>query len=183
MAHKGKEIRNPKTGQLIQFVQTRTDTNGQFLELISTYEAHSKEPVPHYHPHQDEYFEVLQGQLSVRLNGALRTFRPGERIHIARNTPHSMWNSTDDPTVVTWKTVPALDTEYLLELNAGLANAGKTNEEGIPGILQIALMMQHYNHVFRLAKPPFLVQKVVFALLTPVARLLGYKPYYREYID
>ncbi|GAB3900927.1 hypothetical protein GCM10028803_24680 [Larkinella knui] len=183
MARKGKEIRNPKTGQIIQFIQTRADTNGQFLELISTYEAHSKEPVPHYHPHQDEHFLVLQGELSVRLNGVMQVLQPGDKIHIAKNSIHAMWNSTSDKTVVSWKTAPAMDTEYFLELSTGLASDGKTNEDGIPGILQVALMMNHYDHVFRLAKPPFAIQKIVFGILTPLARLFGYKPYYQKYID
>ena len=183
MAHKGKEIRNPKTGQIIQFVQTQADTNGQLLELITTYEAHSKEPIAHYHPHQDEYFEVLQGELSIRLGGNLQTLQPGDKIHIKKNTVHSMWNATDDKTVASWKTIPAMDTEYLLELNTGLASDGKTNAEGVPGLLQVALMMNHFDHVFRLAKPPFAVQKIVFGLLTPFALLLGYRPFYRKYLD
>lgn len=183
MANKGKVIRNPKTGQIIQFVQTKADTDGQMLEMISTYEAGSKEPVPHYHPYQDEYFEVLQGQLTVRLHGAVQVLRPGDKLHIAKNTIHSMWNTAAEPAVINWKTVPAMDTEFLLELNAGLGNDGKTNEDGVPGILQGALMLTHYNHVFRLAKPPFAVQKVVFAILSPFARLLGYKPFYPEYIN
>ncbi|RRB06607.1 cupin domain-containing protein [Larkinella rosea] len=183
MAHKGKEIRNPKTGQVIQFVKTKADTRGRYLELISTYEAHSKEPVPHYHPNQDEYFEVLQGELTIRLNGRLKILQPGDKLHIERNRVHSMWNASDDKTVVSWKTVPAMDTEYLLELNTGLANDDKTNAEGIPDLLQVALMMNHYDHVFRVAKPPFVVQKLVFGMLTPLAWLLGYKPYYKKYID
>jgi quercetin dioxygenase-like cupin family protein len=183
MAHKGKEIRNPKTGQIIQFVQTKSDPKGQFLELISTYEAHSKEPVAHYHPNQDEYFEVLQGELSVRLNGKLQALKPGEKLHIEKNTVHSMWNATEDKAVVSWKTVPALDTEYLLEMNTGLATDNKTNEEGIPGILQVALMMNHFDHVFRVAKPSFAIQKIVFGILTPFAWLLGYRPFYPKYVD
>ncbi|MGM9508411.1 cupin domain-containing protein [Larkinella sp. GY13] len=182
MAHKGKEIRNPKTGQVIQFVQTQADTNGQLLELITTYEAHSKEPMAHYHPHQDEYFEVLQGALTVRLGGDLQTLQPGDKIQIRKNTVHSMWNATDDKTVVAWKTIPAMDTEYLLELNTGLASDGKTNADGVPGLLQVALMMNHFDQVFRLAKPPFAVQKIVFGLLTPFALLLGYRPFYRKYL-
>lgn len=183
MAHQGKEIYNPKTGQLIQFIKTKADTNGQLLELITTYEAGNKEPFPHYHPHQDEYFDVLQGELSVRLNGTKKIFGPGDKIHIKKNTVHSMWNATDDKTVVCWRTVPALDTEHLLELNAGLVNDGKTNQDGVPNLLQAALMMTHYNHVFRLAKPPYAVQKVVFMVLSPLARMMGYKPYYKKYLD
>ncbi|WP_128546763.1 cupin domain-containing protein [Larkinella soli] len=183
MAFKGKELRNPKTGQNIRFVRTKADTNGELLEMITTYETVSKEPVPHYHPTQDEYFEVLEGEVTVRLAGGLRVLKAGDQLHIAPKTVHSMWNNTRNRTVLNWKVMPALDTEYFLETANGLVNDGKTNETGTPGLLQVALMVNRFNHVFRPAKPPFGVQKVVFGILSPFARLLGYRSTYPQYID
>jgi mannose-6-phosphate isomerase-like protein (cupin superfamily) len=185
MAYQGKEIRNSVTGQTIQFVQTRTDTDGQLLEMISKYDSHSIEPAPHYHPHQDEYFEVLEGELTVCLHGEPQpiTLRPGRQLHIGKNVVHAMWNASAQPTVVRWKTIPAMHTEYLIEITTGLANDGKTNATGIPGLLQVALMMSYFGDVFRLAKPPKAVQTVVFGALSPLARLLGYQAFIQKYVD
>ena len=66
MAYKGKIISNVKTKQTLEFITTSKDSNGQLLEMISTYEPYSKEPRAHYHPVQDEHFTVLQGELTVR---------------------------------------------------------------------------------------------------------------------
>jgi quercetin dioxygenase-like cupin family protein len=69
MAYKNKTICNPVTGQNITFLQTATDTGGALLEMESVYNSTSKEPAPHYHPAQEEDFTVLEGSLSVKLNG------------------------------------------------------------------------------------------------------------------
>lgn len=183
MAIKNKIIRNPKTRHDIQFLQTRKDTNGKLLEMEATYNEHSKEPAAHFHPFQVEDFEVITGELTVRIDGQLKVLKQGDTLHIPVNKVHSMWNNSDSKTIVNWKVQPAMDTENLLETVSGLANEGKTNDEGMPNILQVALMAIKYQNVFRLAKPPFAVQKILFIILTPFAYLFGYKPSYPKYFD
>jgi hypothetical protein len=107
------------------------------------------------------------------MNGELKILKRGERIHISRNVVHSMWNSSGSKSVVNWRVVPALNTEYLLETTMGLANEGKTDNTGKPNLLQIALLMNTFSHVFRPAKPSYFVQRVVFSLMTPFAYLFG----------
>jgi quercetin dioxygenase-like cupin family protein len=183
MACKDKKIYNPKTRQEIRFLQTGKDTGGKLLEMESTLQTHSKEPAPHYHPHQKEDFTVLSGELTVRMDGRLEVLKPGDTLHIPANKVHSMWNNTNQTTVVNWKVQPAMDTEYFLETATGLAYEGKTSEDGMPHILQIALMAGKYSDVFRLSKPPYFIQKIVFLLLTPIAYLIGYRPTYQKYLD
>ena len=183
MASTNKRIRNPKTGQEIRFIHTARDTGGELLEMESVYNAHSKEPAAHYHPHQVEDFTVVSGQLTVRIDGRVKILNSGDVLHIPRNKVHSMWNASDEKTIVNWKVRPAMDTEYLLETVNGLAAEGKTNNEGMPGILQVALIANKYAGVFRLSKPPFVIQKILFMLMTPLSYLLGYRSTYQKYLD
>lgn len=183
MAYRNKKICNSKTGQDIIFLQTSADTNGELLEMESIYNEQSREPVPHYHPYQAEDFTVLEGELSVRMDGSVKVLKKGDTLHIPVNTVHSMWNKSNHKTIVNWKVRPAMNTEYLLETATGLANDGKTNRGGRPNMLQAALMMNTYSRVFRLAKPHYIVQKIVFAILAPIAFLSGYKATYKEYLD
>lgn len=183
MAYKNKTIRNPKTQTTITFLQTANDTGGQLLEMEHTYNGHSTEPAPHYHPNQEEEFTVLSGELSVRIDGQVRVLKQGERLHIPKNKIHSMWNNSAEKTVVNWKVQPAMDTECFLETAAGLANDGKTNGAGMPGLLQVALLANRFSAVFRLSKPPFPIQRVLFGILMPVAYLAGYRPVYKKYLD
>ena len=183
MAFQNKIIRNSKTGQDIRFLQTAKETNGELLEMESTFSEYSKEPAPHYHPYQEENFTVLSGELTIRMNGELKVLKQGESIHIPRNKAHSMWNNSPVKTVVNWKVQPAMNTDQLLETATGLANNGKTNNNGMPNILQVALMANKFSDVFRLASPPFALQKIVFSILSPLAYVCGYRSSYKEYID
>ncbi len=176
-------ISNPGSGQTIRFIQTGRDTGGRLLEMESVYSSHSKEPVAHYHPQQEEEFTVEEGTISVRLNGELRILQQGEQLVIPANTVHSMWNHSDQQSRVNWKVRPALDTEYLLETGMGLAADGKVNENGLPSVLQTALLMFRYKQVYRLAKIPYVIQLILFGILSPFAKLVGYRSVYKKYID
>ena len=173
MATKGSEIRNPKTGHRIKFLQTAADTNGAFLEMISSYEAKSLEPPLHYHPYQEEYFEVISGEISVRINGEVEVLGPGHQLYIAKSTVHTMWNNSDQPSTIRWKVMPAMDMENFLETIMILANEGKTKPDGRPGFLQFAFLVNRFHKVFRLARPPYFIQKTLFFLLSPLLYFFG----------
>ena len=183
MAFKNKEIKNPGTGQTIKFLQTSKETGGALLEMESIYETNSVEPPAHYHPYQEEDFFVLEGELMVRVDGVEKVLKRGDHLHIARNMVHCMWNQSGRKTIVNWKVIPAMDTEYLLETTAGLAHEGKTDATGKPSLLQIALLLNRFSSVFRLARPPFFIQKILFLLLSPFSYLAGYRSTYRHYLD
>jgi quercetin dioxygenase-like cupin family protein len=183
MAYSNKVISNPQTGQSIKFLQTARDTAGRLLEMESTYLSRSQEPPLHYHPVQSEVFTVLQGELTVLLNGEKKLFRAGQQLNIPPGCRHAMWNESEGITTVNWKVIPAMDTEYLLETGMGLAFNGKTNKNGMPRFLQVVMMASSFEKVFRLAKPPYLIQKLLFTVLKPVALLAGYRGRYKEYID
>ena len=183
MAHKNKQITNTRTGQTIKFIITSSDTHGELLEMESSFRPFSKEPLPHYHPTQVEDFLVISGKLMVRMNGMVTIYKKNESFHIPVNVVHSMWNGSGETTVVNWKVKPALDTENLLETISGLAEDGRTNANGVPNLLQTILIANKYSQVFRAAIPPFFLQRVAFILITPISYLLGYRPYYKKYLD
>jgi quercetin dioxygenase-like cupin family protein len=183
MAYSGKRIVNPLSGQTIKFITTAKDSNGEKLEMISSWLPHSQKPVEHYHPNQEEYFKVIEGELTININRQIKVLKKGEVIHIPAGTAHVMWNDSSKLAVANWKVLPAYDTEYFLETGVGLAAAGKVGGNGMPGILQVSLLAQRFNKEFRLKKLPFFLQRILFGLLTPVALLNGKRSIYKEYID
>ncbi|KUG07257.1 cupin domain-containing protein [Solirubrum puertoriconensis] len=178
MAYQGQFIENPITGQSIYFLTTTRQSQGAELVIESSYRGHSTEPLPHYHPAQEEYFEVLQGEVTVRLDGELHTLRRGEELRIAPKQVHSMWNNSEARATVRWTTRPALRTEEFLETVFTMAQAGLVTPSGVPGVLQSSLLAGEFDGEFRLAKPPRWVQKLVFGLLRPLARVLGLRAVY-----
>lgn len=183
MAYKGKRITNPVNRQTIEFVTTAKESSGQQLEMISTWEPVSFKPAPHYHPYQDEVFQVLEGELTLLLNGRTWQLCEGDSVHIPANAVHGMWNASAENVVARWKVFPALNTEHLLETGMGLAADGKTGKAGIPDILQVSLLAMKFKKEFRLRKPSFLLQQIVFYVLTPFALLNRKRAIYSKYID
>lgn len=183
MAYKGKRIYNPVNKQIIEFLTTSKCSKGEQLEMISTWLPNSLKPQTHYHPFQEEIFTVIEGELTIQLQGRTYHLKEGEVVHLPSATPHSMWNETNKKVIANWRVFPALKTEFLLETGAGLAVDGKTNMSGRPALLQIVLLAKMFRKEFRLQKPSYLLQWLMFTLLTPFALLSGKKAIYPEYID
>jgi quercetin dioxygenase-like cupin family protein len=173
-----KIIHNTKTGHEYVILRTASDTKGELLEMEVTYLPNSAEPPAHFHPVQTEHFQVYSGEMKVRMSGQVQVFKAGDCFTVPPNTPHSIWNSGAQKALLNWRIIPALQSERFFETLAGLANAGKTDEKGVPGLLQIAVTMQYFKREFRLVKPSVRVQKIAFGLLSLVAGWLGYRAVY-----
>ncbi|HEX2740969.1 MAG TPA: cupin domain-containing protein [Rubrobacter sp.] len=174
MARKGEILENPVTGQRIIFRQTSEDTDGALLEVESVYTKPTPtRPPVHYHPGQEERFEVLAGDLHVVIGGEGRTLGAGETLLVPPGTTHSMWAEAEGVRV-NWQTRPALRTEAFFETISGISRDAKSGGKGSPNLLQAAVITQAYADEFRLARPPWAVQRVLFAVLAPLGRLFGY---------
>ena len=73
----------------------------------------------------------------------------------------------------------ALKIDSLFETFFALARDGKLHKNGTPNILRTALILLNFEKEIRLAQPNWKLQKVVFVLLAPIARLMGYKAVYK----
>lgn len=177
MARSGDVITNPN-GETLRFLRTAADTNGELLEMEASYAPHSAPPPEHYHPQQEETFQVLAGEFRASINGTEYTYRAGDSFIVPTGVHHWMHNISDEEGRLNWQVRPALDTESFFETIWGLARDGKTNDSGTPNLLQVAVIGREFNREFRLSSPPYVVQRTVFALLAPIARLRGYRARY-----
>ena len=178
MVKAGDVMENPVSGQHLVIQKTSQDTGGQLLEVESVYSKPTpSRPPTHYHPRQEERFEVLAGRLDVLVDGQARTLEEGEVLILPAGVSHEMWTA-EAGTRVNWQTRPALKTEAFFETVWGLAKDGKVNDKGVPDLLRAALIAREYEDEFRLASPPWVVQRALFGLLAPVGRLLGYDARY-----
>ena len=100
-----------------------------------------------------------------------------------QGTAHDWWNAGDEEVRVIVEVSPTDRFEEAV-LNAfGLARDGKTNAKGMPNLLQVALFAREFEDVLYFTSPPRPLQRVLFAVLAPVARLLGYRGSYPEYTN
>ena len=173
MARSGDTFVNAVTGFTLRFVKTSADTDGQLLEVEATYPPQGVAPPAHFHPRQEEHFEVLRGAVRVRFAGEIRDLHAGEVLVVPPGVPHAMWNATGEEASVRWQTRPALRTEDFFVRLMILAKLGRVNASGAPGLLDAAVLFRMHQAEVRLASPPERVQRLVFGVLAPVARALG----------
>jgi quercetin dioxygenase-like cupin family protein len=84
------------------------------LVMEQGYDADAEPPPPHYHPSQDEHFEVLEGAIALKLGHARSVVPAGESFDIPRGTVHTMGPAGGAPARIRWEVRPALRTEQFL---------------------------------------------------------------------
>jgi len=108
MAHPGQELDGPN-GYVLRLVSIEPE----LLEMEANYAGRGDLPPDHYHPQQDEHFEVLEGAIRVVLDGEERRVEAGETLDIPAGTHHQM--AGDGPARVKWEVRPALKTADFFE--------------------------------------------------------------------
>jgi mannose-6-phosphate isomerase-like protein (cupin superfamily) len=146
------------------------------LEVEATYGAHGSPPPKHYHPAQDEHFDVRSGRIDVRVGDSERKLGPGETLEIPRGTPHQMWNSGAEEARLLWRTSPAGRTREWFEALDRVHRTGRVGKNGMPGPLAFAALLTEYRDVIRLAAGPEPVVRGLLAALAPLGRRRGYLP-------
>lgn len=179
MATAGEEIHNPRQKDRIVFRQTARETGGRLLRLEMFASPGAASPPEHVHPRQEERFETVSGVLRARVDGEELTLGAGESMVVPPGTPHTWWIDGEEDAHVLVEFRPALNTETFFETMYGLARDGKLDENGVPPLLQTTLISSAYE--IYLPRPPVALQKALFAVLAPVAGLMGYRASYPEY--
>lgn len=134
-------------------------------------------PPVHVHADFDETFEIENGELTVLVNGEIKKLRPGEKLFIPRGVPHKPYNETGD-TIRLKGAFPfpekfafGLTQVYsILDENPEFVNAPEA-------LLQMALFTGAGFDSY-IEGPPVIIQKAMSFVISPIARLMGYKSYY-----
>jgi len=153
---------------------TVRESTPEVLEVEGEYAPGTGAPPKHFHPSQDERFEVLAGTLRVRIDGEERALEQGETIEIPRGAVHQMWNPGSEPARVVWQTRPRGRTEQWFEAIDSLHRQGRVGSNGMPGPQAFGVLLTEYRDVFRLAVGPDPIVRRVLALLGAIGRRRGY---------
>jgi quercetin dioxygenase-like cupin family protein len=118
------------------------------LVVEATYER-GDPPPPHFHPAQEERFEVLEGAMRVVIDGEERELPAGEELRIPRETVHQMWNPEDAIARVRWETSPPGRTE---EFFRGMDEV-MPEDDSMPDIEALLAHVARFGDTMRLALP------------------------------
>jgi hypothetical protein len=87
------------------------------------------------------------------------------------------WNSGQDDLRVVLDFRPAGRFAEFITTFFALARAGKTTKGGLPkNLLQLAVTFGEYRKAIHATRPPLAVQQLLFGVLVPIGRWLGYRP-------
>jgi quercetin dioxygenase-like cupin family protein len=176
MIRNGDKLENPVTGEVLIFRRTSRETGGEAVLVETIVRAGGFVAAAHVHPYQTERFEVLDGQLGLRVGGREFVAGPGDVATVPPGTPHRFWNAGKRDARFSLEVRPALEFESLIETMFTLAAEGKTNRKGMPNPLRLAVIARSHFDTVRLPFPPEWLQRAGLAVGAPLGRMLGYRP-------
>ena len=108
MPHEGQELVGHNGFRL-----TLVRISDELLVMEGFYSGEGGLPPEHYHPIQDEHFEVLEGAVRAVINGTEHRFAAGETFDVPAGTPHQMAGA--GVARLRWEVRPALRTAEFFE--------------------------------------------------------------------
>ena len=183
MSKKGDTFENPRTGEHGYVRLGTEDTNGELVISDMRLRPSGAVVGAHVHSAIHERFTVLDGKIGYRLGDKTGVATRGDVLDVPPNVVHDWWNAGDEEARVIVEIRPAARFEQLIVTMFGLAHTGKTNAQGLPNILQMAVISQEFEDVVQFVNPPIWVQKALFGVLAPVGRAMGYKAHYPEFLE
>ena len=131
----------------------------------------------HIHPYAEERFTVTSGRIRIVVEGKEQHIGPGDSAVVPRGKRHYFANDWDGTSAFVVEFRPA---QRHLLFFANFARITEQHPEwfsakGDPHFLMIAAALNIFRDHLYLAGPPIFLQKLMFAVLAPVARLLGYR--------
>lgn len=174
----GTRIRNAFNGETFIFTHLDDgDEEVRFDVLLERGGMLTGTGRQHFHPNSDEEFIVRTGVLKVMVDGGWNVLGPGESILVPRGVPHLFRNGHDGETLFTARFTPANDFLRFF-LNMSMSTAGNPqwyNADGEPPlILRAQALHAFYGHAYGAGIPVWL-QKLIFAVLSPVASMKRYR--------
>lgn len=123
---------NPIIGSRVEFRELCEETKGTRTVAEITLEAGGKVPT-HYHNEYSEYYEVIEGELTIVANYKTYILKKGDYYMVPVKVNHRYYNGTDSD--VKFKVViqPGnIGYQLLIAILYGLARDGKANRRGLP---------------------------------------------------
>lgn len=178
----GEIYENPVTGECAQVRVGTLESGGEELVADLRIRAGGAVMGEHYHPEIEERFTVLRGLVAFRLDGRMEIAEIGHQVIVPPGMAHDWWNAGEEDAVVRVEIRPGARFETMIRNAYGLAQDGKTDAKGLPDLLQMALFAREFDDVVRFTRHPRWVQRVLFGILAPVAKLMGYRGSYPKYL-
>jgi hypothetical protein len=176
MLAKGEVFENPRTGARLEILATPRD--GGVLEVERLYKARTGKADPHVHLDFEQSFEVVDGAMTMTLDGEEREYGPGDSVLVRRHAPHvDPWNASDADLRVRarFEPVPEFVEGYTETLGHAMRDGSRLNEQGEFRQLQLFVVLHELRAQSYTSRLPIGLQKALMPALAAVGRLRGYR--------
>ena len=114
----------------ISLLFTGEETGGSF-SLVESVMRPGTEPPYHIHDREDETFYVLEGHLSVMVDGVVHECHPGQTIFLPRGIPHTFRVRSRVARILNYLTPSGFE-KYFQQLGTPAMSLDKPNAETRP---------------------------------------------------
>lgn len=177
----GQVYENPVTGERGVVLAGDDEDRDARMVVELTVAPGGAVAAAHSHSYIHETFEVLEGEVGFLLDGERSVGGPGTKVEIPVGAVHDWWNAGHGEARVIVTVDPVGRFDEMIKTLYGLARDGKTNDKGMPNPLQLAVFAKEFRPEMELARPPRAVQTLLFGILGPIGKALGYRATYPEY--
>jgi mannose-6-phosphate isomerase-like protein (cupin superfamily) len=147
----------------------RFGRDGEVLRIDIRTEPGGGVLADHLHPQLEERYEVVEGEVTFRVDGKPAVAGPGAKVVVAAGVRHSFQNTGADAAHLEVEAEPALRLRESIEEGAALARTEKFTATGKPrslrAVIEGAALAQRYRETVVLSSPPPVVQRLLFPLL------------------
>jgi quercetin dioxygenase-like cupin family protein len=144
-------------------------TDGAYVEMDIVLEPGGHTNI-HYHPEQEETYEVLEGTLEVFREGGWHALPAGESLPVLHGAVHAFRNATETPVRFLNMHRPALTFQEFLETLDRLIRAGKV--KGLKNLrsgIYVSMAAVEHNTSVAMKPPQMLIRGLAF-----IGRRLGF---------
>jgi len=112
-------------GDVYRFLATGEDTNGKYA-MWEAIVPPGGGPPPHVHSREEEGFYILEGEITLTVNGERIVATAGTFANMPVGTPHSFKNESDRPAKMLLSVAPAGLEQMFFEVGVPLAEGATT---------------------------------------------------------
>jgi quercetin dioxygenase-like cupin family protein len=166
-------VEDPVGRQRLAFEQVE-DEHGDQVLLVEVWVDPGGDVPPHIHPHVEERFLVLDGEVTFTAGRGKRRATAGETVVVPKGTRHAFRNTGTTEAHMRVRVRPPGDLEEYLTAVAALGSEGHVARlgplrvpRGLAGIVRSAEVLRRGREHTLVLMPPPVVQRL---LMDPLAR-------------
>jgi mannose-6-phosphate isomerase-like protein (cupin superfamily) len=158
-----RTIRNSMDRYSVTFLKTAKETNGAYEEVKVELEPGGGNEW-HYHTAFVEKFHVIDGQLTVGMEGKPVPITTGQDTIAPKRMMHKFYNTSSKPVTFIVRIEPARSFEKTLRSAYGLMTTGQSYPDGMPKNPWHLFLILGYSDSYLQGVPGFIQEPLINAL-------------------